>query len=128
MGKAYSYDLRQKVIHAIQLDGMRKSEAAQIFQLSRNTIDLWLERQAATGDYRAKSNRPHRTVNKITDWQAFTAFAQRHEDRTQAEMATLWEGAISTRSMSRALHSIGWTRKKRLTAIASAMQPNEPRF
>jgi hypothetical protein len=43
-------------------------------------------------------------------------------------MATLWEGAISTRSMSRALQRIGWTRKKRLTAIASAMQPNEPRF
>ncbi len=128
MGKAYSYDLRQKVINAIQLDGMRKSEAAQIFQLSRNTIDLWLKRQAATGDYQAKSNRPQRTVNKITDWQAFTAFAQTHADRTQAEMATLWAGEISTRSMSRALQRIGWTRKKRLTAIASATKPNEPRF
>lgn len=128
MGKAYSYDLRQKVINAIQLDGMRKSEVAQIFQLSRNTIDLWLERQAATGDYQAKSNRPQRTVNKITDWQAFTTFAQTHADRTQAEMATLWADKISTRSISRALQRIGWTRKKRLTAIASATKPNEPRF
>ncbi len=124
MGKAYSYDLRQKVINAIQLDGMRKSEAAQSFQLSRNTIDLWLERQAATGDYQAKSNRPHRTVNKITDWQQFTAFAQTDSDCTQAEMATLWDGEISARSIARALQSIGWTRKKRRMAIESAMKPN----
>jgi len=53
MAKAYSYDLRQKVINAIKLDGMKKSEAAQVFQLSRNTIDLWLKRQAETGDYQA---------------------------------------------------------------------------
>ncbi len=125
MGKAYSYDLRQKVMSAIQLDGMRKSEAAQIFQISRNTIDLWFKRQAETGDYQAQSNRPHRTVNKITDWQQFTAFAQTYGDRTQAEMATLWEGEISARSIARALHSIGWTRKKRPMVIESETKPNE---
>ena len=32
MARAYSYDLRQKVIQAIELDGGRKSEAAQMFQ------------------------------------------------------------------------------------------------
>jgi len=41
MAKAYSYDLRQKVINAIKLDGMKTSVAAQVFQLSRNTINLW---------------------------------------------------------------------------------------
>jgi transposase len=44
MAKPYSYDLRQKVIPAIELDGMKKSEASQVFQSSRNTIDLWLKR------------------------------------------------------------------------------------
>ncbi len=43
MPKSYSYDLRQKVIQAIELDGMKKSEAAQVFQISRNTINLWLQ-------------------------------------------------------------------------------------
>jgi transposase-like protein len=66
MAKAYSYDLRQKVIKAIQLDGMKKTEAAQVFQLSRNTIDLWLKRQRETGDYQAKSTRPHRTGEKLS--------------------------------------------------------------
>lgn len=36
MPKPYSYDLPQKVIQAIELDGMRKSQASQVFQISRN--------------------------------------------------------------------------------------------
>ncbi|WP_286171733.1 IS630 transposase-related protein, partial [Limnospira platensis] len=39
----YSYDLRQKVINAIELDGMPKTEASQVFHVSRNTINLWLQ-------------------------------------------------------------------------------------
>lgn len=84
MARAYSYDLRQKVIQAIELDGWRKSEAAQMFQISRNTIDLWLKRKQQTGDYRPQSNRPHSIKSKITDWQAFQEFAERHGEQTQA--------------------------------------------
>jgi transposase len=40
MGKPYSYDLRQKVINAVKLDGIKKSEAAQVFQLSRNIASV----------------------------------------------------------------------------------------
>lgn len=126
MAKAYSYDLRQKVIQAIQLDGMKKSVAAQVFQLSRNTIDLWLKRQAETGDYHARSNRPHRTSNKITDWDKFAQFAKRHGDKKQAEMAALWDSDISARTISRALQKIGLSRKKRLTVTRNGMKPNEP--
>lgn len=124
MAKAYSYDLRKKVIRAIELDGMRKSEAAQVFQLSRNTIALWLKRQAETGDYQAKSNRPHRTTDKITDWDKFAQFAKTHGDKTQAQMAALWFEEIGTRTISRALHKLGLSRKKRPMATASAMKRN----
>lgn len=44
MAKAYSYDLRQRVINAIQLDGMKKIETAQVFGISRNTIGLMRNR------------------------------------------------------------------------------------
>ena len=37
------------MINAIEQDGMKKSEASVVFQISRNTIDLWLKRKAATG-------------------------------------------------------------------------------
>lgn len=50
MPKPYSYDFRQKVLQAIELDGLKKSEASELFNISRNTINLWLQRKAETGD------------------------------------------------------------------------------
>ena len=126
MANPYSYDLRQKVIQAIQLDGMKKSEVAQVFQLSRNTIDLWLKQQAQTGDYKAKPRRPPGNGHKITDWDKFRAFTKMHGDKTQTEMAELWDGEISQRTISRALHKIGLTRKKRHTAIGNETKPSVP--
>ena len=114
MAKAYSYDLRQKVIQALELDGWKKSEAAEVFQISRNTIDLWLKRKRETGDYRPESNRPHSTNAKIKNWQAFQLFADLHGDKTQHQMALLWDEPISPRTISRGLKKIGFTRKKRV--------------
>jgi len=125
MANPYSYDLRQKVIQAIELDGMKKSEAAQVFQISRNTIDLWLKRRSETGDYQAKPKQPPGNGHKITDWEKFRAFAAQHGDKTQVEMAELWEGQISARTISRALHKIGFTRKKRPMATANGMKKND---
>ena len=125
MAKAYNYDLRKKVIEAIELDGLKKSKAAKVFRISRNTIDLWLKRKEATGDYQPLSNRPHRTKAKITDWDKFKEFANKNGDKTQAEMALLWEEQVSPRTISRALQKIGFTRKKRATDIKREMKKKE---
>ena len=122
MANPYSYDLRQKVIQAIELDGMKKSEAAQVFGISRNTIDLWLKRRIETGDYQAKPKQPPGNGHKITDWEKFRAFVAQDGNKTQAEMAELWSGQISARTISRALRHIGFTRKKRLMATLNAMR------
>ncbi len=113
MPKPYSYDLRQKVINAIELDGMTKTEAAQVFQISRNTINLWLQRKSETGDYQALPNEPPGFGHKITDWEEFQKFVEANGDKTQVEMAELWPGEISHRTISRALNKIGFTRKKK---------------
>lgn len=127
MAKPYSYDLRQKVIQAIEMDGLKQSEASQLFNLSRNTIDLWLKRREATGAVQAKLTSPPGQRQKITDWVKFKALVEAHRDRTQAEMAQLW-GAISERTIARALQQIGLTRKKKLMGIGNGMQPNESSF
>ncbi len=125
MPKPYSYDLRQKVIQAIKLDGLKISEASQLFSISRNTINLWLKRLDVTGDFQALPNQPPGNGHKITDWAKFREFALSHGDKTQVEMAKLWEEQISDRTISRALKKIGFTRKKRPLAIVSAMKVNE---
>ena len=122
MPQPYSYDLRQKVIQAIQLDGLKITEASILFNISRNTIGLWLKRQAQTGDFVALPNEPPGNGHKITDWQKFRDFAQANGDKTQVEMASLWDGEISSRTISRALKKIGFTRKKRLMATANRMK------
>ncbi|WP_197530148.1 IS630 family transposase [Gloeobacter violaceus] len=112
MAKPYSYDFRQKVLQAIELNGLKKSEASELFDISRNTINLWSQRKAETGDVQAKPRPASHKGQKITDWEKFRAFVEAHGDKTQAEMAQLWDGQISSRTISRALHKLGITRKK----------------
>lgn len=123
MARPYSEDFRQAVTRAIELDGLRKSEASQLFNISRNTIDLWLQRKAATGTLAAT---PHQggvqPTTKITDWPKFEKFVKEHGDKTQSELAQLWDGDISQRTISRALQKIQYTRKKRLTVTVNAMK------
>jgi transposase len=76
MAKAYSYDFRQKVLQALALDGLKKSEVSQLFHISRNTIDLWLKRKAATGDVQAKQRQAVSPRQKITDWEKFRVLCQ----------------------------------------------------
>ncbi len=112
MPKPYSYDLRQKVIQAIKLDGLKISEACLIFSISRNTIRLWLKRERETGDFQALPNQPPGNGHKITDWEKFTKFVEVNGDKTQVEMAKLWTEEISDCTISRALKIFGFTRKK----------------
>lgn len=117
MPKPYSYDLRQAALGAIKLDGLKISEVSIIFNISRSTISLWLKRQSETGDFRSLPNKPPGNGNKITDWAKFREFAKTHGDKTQVEMAKLWEGEISDRTISRGLKKIGLSSKKRLMAF-----------
>jgi transposase len=128
MAKPYSYDFRQKVIWAIENDGFKKSEVSEMFNISRNTIDLWLKRRTETGDFQAKPNLPTGHNHKITDWDQFRKFAQANGDKTQEEMAELWPDDISARTISRALHKIGFTRKKKLLVIKKEMKKNDKNF
>ena len=52
MPAPYSYDLRQKAIEAFK-SGERKSDGCRMFDISCNTLDMWLKREAQTGDYQA---------------------------------------------------------------------------
>ena len=122
MAKPYDNDLRQKVIQAIEQDGLPKGEASKLFRISRNTIDLWFKRKAETGDIQPKKRDFSNAKQKITDLNEFRQFAEQHPDRTPAEMAELWEGTVSTRTISRRLADLNWSRKKRLMGIENEMK------
>ena len=125
MPKPYSYDLRQKVVQAIKLDDLKISGSCQIFSISRDTIRLWLKRERETGEFQALPNQPPGNGHKITNWEKFREFVEVNGDKTQVEMASLWQGEISARTISRALKKIGFSRKKKLMDIESARKLND---
>jgi hypothetical protein len=71
------------------------SASPPFFGISRNTINLWLRCKAETGDFQPKSNKPAGNGHKITDWQKFREFTKVNGDKTQEQMAQLWEGDIA---------------------------------
>ena len=109
------------------MDGLKKSEASELFNISRNTIDLWLKQKAQTGDFKPRLNKPPGHGHKITDWEKFCEFVQNHGDKTQEQMAQLWAGDISSRTISRALKRVGFTRKK-LMGTKNGMKANAKPF
>lgn len=124
MSAPYSQDLREKVIAAIDR-GERKSQVSRVFNISRDTIDRWLKRRDTTGSIAATRGYQQGTNHRILDWDEFRRFAEKYKDKTLAEMAELWPGPMSKRTISRALAHIGWTRKKRLTDTENAVRSNE---
>jgi transposase len=123
MPRAYSQDLREKAIAAIDR-GVPKSEVITMFTISRDSLDRWLKRrsESATGSFQAVQGYQQGHSHRIVDWQTFRAFVHVHSDKTQVEMAQLWHDPVSARTISRALAKIGFTRKKRPTAIVNAMK------
>lgn len=113
MPSPYSYDLRTKVLEAID-DGMGKTRASKIFKISRNTINGWLSRRNETGDYRAKEGYQKGYGGKIQDLEKFQEFAREHGSQTQKEMAEAWPESISDVTLGKALKKINFTRKKNL--------------
>ena len=120
MPPPYSYDLRTKAIEAVKR-GERKSTVCRMLKISRNTLNLWLQRKEETGDYQAITSFQKGSGHKITDWKSFEAFANQHGGKTQSEMASLWGNNVTQQNISNALKKLGLSRKKRLTATLNAM-------
>jgi arginine repressor len=86
---------------------------------------LWFRRKAETGDVKPKPKPKSQRDLKINDWEKFRTFVKAHGDKTQSEMAQLWEGEVSQSTIARALQKIKYSRKKKPTAISKETKPNE---
>jgi transposase len=127
MASPYSDDLRQKAVDAVDR-GEPKIQVCRMFNISRNTLDLWLKRRQQTGEVGANRNYRRGPQPKIADLEAFRDFAECHGCLSQQEMVQQWCEPISNRTIGKALQRIRFTRKKRPTAIESGMKQNDKRF
>lgn len=120
MPAPYSDDLRQKAIAAVKR-GERKTDVSRLLNISRNTLDLWLKREAAIGNCHALKNYQQGGKRKISDWQRFRVFVREHGGKTQGQLAKLWGEGVTQQNISDALLHIGVSRKKRLMATKNEM-------
>lgn len=109
----YSYDLRAKAVSAYHR-GEKKIAICRLMKISRNTLDLWLERERETGDFKAIAERPTRENRKIQELQKFKQFVKQHKDKTQQQMADLWGENLTQQNVSDGIKNLGITRKKNL--------------
>ena len=114
--KAYSQDLRQRVVRAVD-EGRTRAEIAQLFGISLATIKRYLKQRRESGHLIPKAI-PGRPAKKGGALQVGlgTQLAA-HPDMTLDEHCRLWETEhgqrVSTATMSRAITRLGWTRKKK---------------
>lgn len=113
--KAYSDDLRQRILRAVD-DGHRQAEIAAAFQVSLATIKRYLKLRRDTGQV-AVNPIPGRPPTKRAAVEAkLPGQLAAHRDVTLAEHCRLWAAThgqrVSRDTMRRAIAHLGWTRKK----------------
>lgn len=127
MGRAYSQDLRLRVLEAID-GGMSKMQAHRTFRVSRSTIDDWLLLRAEQGHLRDKPRVRANSGGALGDKEMFAAFAARHHHSTLEQMSEAWAEEtgqkLSINTFSLALKRLGWTRKKRVSSMPNVTTPD----
>lgn len=97
--------------------GMSKTEASRTFRVARTTLDDWLALRAEQGHLLPKAHERRGPVPKISDLQAFEAFAVRHVGKTLAQMQSAWQEETGQRvskerSRPRCVRSTGRVKKE----------------
>ena len=114
--RAYSVDLRERVVAAAEAGAPRKSVAAT-FGVGLATVERWLRLKRESGGLapRPIPGRPSRK-GKALD-RGLPTLLEGRPDATLPEHCAAWEGLhgerVSESTMSRAIARLGWPLKKR---------------
>ena len=110
MGNAYSYDLRIRVIEAID-EGQAITRVSKDLKVGRTTIYKWLKQRDEQGHIRPKENWQKGHSHKIKDLEKFKVFVEENKEKTLVELAKAW-GGVKRMTIQRALKKLGFTHKK----------------
>src|SRR5512142_20609 len=114
--KAYSQDLRQRVLRAID-QGKSQAEVAQTFAISTSTIKRYLKARRERGHVLPKAIAGRPNLKGAALEAGLLEKLRAQPDATREQPCQLWEAThdikVSPASITRARQALGWTRKKR---------------
>ena len=127
--KAYSVDLREKVLRAVD-QGHPREEIIELLGVSRATIKRYVKQRRERGTIAPKVI-PGRTPKKLRVLQAdLEAQLQAHDNLRLEDQCRIFEQThgvrVSTSTMSEAIKRLGWTRKKRRWVPPNVVSKSEP--
>jgi transposase len=113
--RAYSEDLRQRVVQAVE-DERPRAEVARLFRVSERTIARYLRQQAVTGSLTPAISPGRRRRIVPGDHARMLAQLADAPDATLAMHCARWEQAtgvrVSASTWCRMRQRVGWTVKK----------------
>jgi len=122
---AYSNDLRERVIKAVEAGGQTLSQVAKTFQVSTTTVDNWMRRRRETGRTTALPWAGGRRRALAKCERCIRTAVRRKPDLTLAELCAqvaAETGVVASPSMmSRELALLKLPLKKRASTTASAI-------
>ncbi len=125
MGRAYSQDLRDRVIEAVESDGMSRRAAARRFGVSDSSAIKWLQRYRRTGQRSPVGTGGHRRSVLAPHRDFLAAVRTEQPDITLAALCRRLAAErgvkADTGMMSRLFRREGITVKKRRSPPASAI-------
>jgi transposase len=120
MAKAYSNDLRERVIKSYE-SGVSKKEIISIFMIGTDTLNRWIRKYKETGSIEPCKRTKYR-ARKFSD-EALREHVLRNPSATLEERALFFY--VKHQSVFSRMKSLGITRKKRRFSTKKEMRKKE---
>lgn len=121
--KAYSQDLRARVVRACDAQRGTRQQIADLFGVSTSWIRRLLQRRRTTGSFAAK---PHGGGNRKMDaerCERLVVLVREQPDATLAELRDRLAAPVHGSTIARALQRLKWTVKKKSAVPPSKTAP-----
>jgi len=115
--RSYSVDLRTRVLEDCDQCGSTR-EVALKYRVSESWVRRLKQRRREHGEIAARQRRPNPPQWAAHSDQLRELVAQ-HPDATLRELRQRWSAAVSIATLARALRTLGFTFKKRSSALPS---------
>lgn len=120
--KAYSQDLRDRVIELHKTKKYTKTELTKIFKLSYQTVFEWIKRYKESNDYSSKQHIQQGRKARFTDKERVLEFLAQNPDSQGIDIRDAVAPDIPMSTFYDTLRRMGITYKKKSQSIKEGMR------